>query len=57
MYISENLKWNEHIIYLYNVAQVSSYQISKSFKTSSATILAKLFKIYVSLKFEYNAHN
>ena len=32
IYITENFKWNEHIIYLINVTQVSSYQISKSLK-------------------------
>ena len=42
------------IDYLYNVAQVSSYQISKIFKTNSATILTKLFKIYVRPKLKYN---
>ena len=30
--ISESLKWSEHINYLYNVAQVSSYQILKVLK-------------------------
>ena len=54
IYISETLKWNEHIVYLYNVAQVSSYQIPKSFKTNSATILTKLFIIYVRPKLEYS---
>ena len=38
----------------YNVAQVSFYQVSKSFKTNSATNLTKVFKIYVCLKLEYN---
>ena len=53
--ISENLKWNEHINYLYYVAQVSSYQLSKIyFKTNSATIQTKLFKICVRPKLEYN---
>ena len=51
-YIFKILKWNEHINYLYKVAQLSSYQKSKSFKTNSATILTKLFKIYVCPKFE-----
>ena len=54
IYISEILKWNEHINYLYNVAKVSSNQISKSFKTNSATILTNLFKIYVCPMLEYN---
>ena len=54
MYISENLKWNDHIKYLYNVAQVSSYHILNSFKINSATILTKLFKIYARPKLEYN---
>ena len=43
-HISENLKWNKHISYLYKIAQNSSYQILKSFKTSSASILTKLLK-------------
>ena len=54
IYISENLKWNEHINYLYKVAQTSCYQISKSFKTNSATVLTRLFKIFVRLKNKYN---
>ena len=53
-HISENLKWNKHINYLYNAAQVSSYQVLKSFKINSTTILTKLFKIYVRPKLEYN---
>ena len=52
IYISENLKWNQHINYLYNVAQVSSYQIKIIFQTNSATILTKLFKIYIRPKLE-----
>ena len=54
IYISENLKWNEHVNYLYKVASISSYQILKSFKTNTANILIKLFKIYVRPKLEYN---
>ena len=54
IYISENLKWNKHVNYLYKIAQNSSYQILKSFKTSSASILTKLFKIYVRPKLGYN---
>ena len=53
IYVNENLKWNEHINYLYNVAQVSSYQISKSSKTNSATIMTNVFKIYFCPKIEY----
>ena len=53
IYIFRNSKWNEHINYLYNVAQVSSYQISKFFKTNLATILTKLLKIYVRPKLKY----
>ena len=52
--MSENLKWNEHISYLYNVAQVLSYQTSKGLKTNSATILTKLFKVYVRPNLEYS---
>ena len=44
IYIYKNLKWNGHINYLYNVSQVSFFQISKNFKPRSATILTKLFK-------------
>ena len=54
IYISASLKSNGHINYLCNVLRVSIYQTSKSFKTSSATILTKLFKKYVSPKLEYN---
>ena len=54
IYIYKNLKWNGHINYLYNVSQVSFFQISKNFKPRSATILTKLFKIYVRPKFKYN---
>ena len=43
IYISENLKWNDHINYIYNIASVSSYQALKSFKTNTVTTLTKLF--------------
>ena len=36
IYISECLKLNEHIKYLYKVAQTSCYKILKSFNTNSA---------------------
>ena len=54
IYIFNNLKWNEHINHLYNVAHVSSYQKLKSFNTNSATILTKLYKTYVRPKLEHN---
>ena len=44
IYVSENLKWNKHVNYLYKIAQNSSYQVYKSFKTSSASILTKSLK-------------
>ena len=54
IYLPENLKWNEHVNNLYKITQNSSCQILKSFITSSASILTKLFKIYVRPKLEYN---
>ena len=52
--ISDNLKWNKHIDYLYRNASVSSYQISKFSKTKNIWTLIKLFKTYVRPKLEYN---
>ena len=52
IYISECLKLNEHIKYLYKVAQTSCYKILKSFKNNSASILTKLFKTNVRPKLE-----
>ena len=54
IYTSENLKWNEHVNYLYKVAQISCCQILKSFKINFASILTKLFKTYVRPKLEFN---
>ena len=54
IYTFENLKRNECVNILYEIAQNSSYQVFKSFKTTSACILTKIFKIYVRPKFEYN---
>ena len=52
--ISDNLKWNKHIDYLYRNASVSSYQISKFSKTKNIWTLIKLFKTYVRPKLEFN---
>ena len=54
IYIFENLKWNQHVNCLYKVASVSSFQILKIFKTNTATLLTKSFKIYVRPKLEFN---
>ena len=54
IYISKDLKWNEHINYLYKIAKTTCYQILKSFKTNSASILTKLFKTYVRPKLEFS---
>ena len=54
IYLPENLKWNEHVNYLYKIAQNSFYETLISFKTSSASILTNFFKIYVRPKLEYN---
>ena len=39
--ISENLKWQNHINYIYNKAALSSYQILKSFNSKNIWILKK----------------
>ena len=55
IYTSGNLKWNEHVNYLNKIAKSSSFQKLKSFfKTSSASILTKLFIIYVRPKLTNN---
>ena len=39
--ISDNLKWQNHINYIYNKAALSSYQILKSFNSKNIWILKK----------------
>ena len=53
--ITSDLKWNQHIDYIYNQASVRSYQILKSFKTSKVWTLIKLYTTYVRPKLEYNS--
>ena len=49
-HISDNLKWQNHINYIYNKAVLSSYQILKSFNTKNIWILKKTFHhLYPSL--------
>ena len=52
--ISDNLKWRNHINYIYNKAAFSAYQILKSFQTKNIWILKKLFITYSRPMVEYN---
>ena len=52
--ISDNLKWHNHINYLYNKAALSSYHILKSFRTKNIWVLKKLFITYTRPIVEYN---
>ena len=52
--ISDNLKWHNHINYLYNKAALSSYHILQSFRTKNVWVLKKLFITYTRPIVEYN---
>ena len=49
IYISENIIWNEHVNYLYKIAQNSFYQKLKCFITSTASILLNYLKSMFAL--------
>ena len=52
--ISQNLKWTNHINYIYQNARTSTYFIIKFSKCKDISILIKLFKTYARCKLEYN---
>ena len=52
--ISDNLKWEKHIDYIYRNASTSAYQISRFSKTRNIWTLIKLFKTYIRPKLEFN---
>jgi hypothetical protein len=52
--ISSDLKWANHVDYLYKSASATSYQILKAFKTTNIWTLLKLFTTYVRPKLEFN---
>ena len=52
VFISSDLKWSEHINYLYKSASLTSYQIFKTFKTTNIWTLLKLFTTYIRPKLE-----
>ena len=54
IYISTDLKWVNHINFIYNKAAVCSYQILKTFQSKNLTTLVKLFTIYIRPKLEHN---
>ena len=53
--ITPDLKWSQHVSYIYNQASVRSYQILKGFDTRVLSTLVKLFITYVRPKLEYNS--
>ena len=55
IFISSDLKWHNHVSYIYNKAYLCSYQILKCFRTKNIAILLNLYKTYVRPKLEYNA--
>ena len=52
--IAKNLKWSQHVDYIYKTASSQSYRILKCFKSTNIWILVKLFVTYVRPKLEYN---
>ena len=54
IFIAENLKWNHHINYIYQIASTISFQVLKSFKSTDINILKKLYLVYIRPKLEYN---
>ena len=54
IFISNNLKWNHHINYIYRTASILSFQILKSFISTDLVILKKLYLVYIRPKMEYN---
>ena len=54
IYVSSNLKWDNHIAKIVNSASTTSYQILKTCKTKNIWTLVKLFQTYIRPKLEYN---
>ena len=54
IFISEDLKWANHINFLFAKSSAVSYQILKLFKTKNIWTLLKLFKTYVRPHLEFN---
>ena len=54
IFIAENLKWNHHINYVYQIASTISFQVLKSFKSTDINILKKIYLVYIRPKLEYN---
>ena len=55
VYIQADLKWSEHVNYIYRKAATTSYQLLKAFKTKNIWTLRKLFITYIRPKCEYNS--
>ena len=54
IYISQDLKWTNHVNHVFKTASLCSYQILKSVKSKNIWVLIKLFKTYVRPKIEYS---
>ena len=54
VYISDDLKWDNHISRIAKKVSLTSYQILKSFQTKNIWILKKLFVTYIRPQLEYN---
>ena len=52
--ISDNLKWDKHVNFVYKKAVSRSYNIMKSFATKNIWTLKKLFTTYIRPTVEYN---
>ena len=55
VFIQADLKWSEHVNYIYRKAATTSYQLLKAFNTKNIWTLRKLFITYVRPKCEYNS--
>ena len=53
IFVSSNLKWEQHIVKIVNLASTTSYQILKVFRTKNIWTLVKLFNTYIRPKLEY----
>ena len=54
VFITQDLKWNYHVSYLYRISSQVSYQIRKTFKTRNIWTLLKLYLTYIRPKLEYS---
>lgn len=54
IYISSDLKWADHISFIYNKASVKAYQILKTFQTNNFSTLLKLYLTYIRPILEHN---